>query len=102
MDGTFPAIPSGLFVEGPNELDVFAEEFWEGGGMHELGLTLYVEQTTCETETAWAGTEEGTIQFPGKNWATYFTYTVQEMGPVVNEGYDPLAVKKAQVRYRNF
>jgi len=74
MSGTFPAIPSGLFVEGPNELDVFAEELWTGGGMHELGLTLQVEQTTCETESAWAGTEEGKIQFDGKNWATYFKY----------------------------
>lgn len=75
MDGTFPAIPSGLFVEGPNELDVFAEELWAGGGMHELGLTLQVEQTTCEgeTETAWAAGED----FPGKNWATYFIYKVQ-------------------------
>jgi len=77
MDGTFPAIPSGLFTEGSNQLDVFAEDFWTGGGMHELGLTLQVEQTTCETESAWAGTEEGKIQFPGKNWATYFTYTVE-------------------------
>jgi len=73
MDGTIPEISSDLFVEGENVLDVFAEELWTGGGMHELGLTLQVEQTTCETETAWG---EG-IDFPGKNWATYFTYEVQ-------------------------
>jgi len=83
MDGTFPVIPSGLFDEGTNRLDVFAEEFWIGGGMHELGLTLEVEQTTCESETAWAANEEipegeeGTLQFDGKNWATYFEYTVE-------------------------
>ena len=78
MDGTIPAISSSLFIEGANNLDVFAEELWTGGGMHELGLTLQVEQTTCETETAWAGTEEGKIQFPGANWATYFDYIVTE------------------------
>jgi len=73
VDGTFPAIPSGLFVEGLNELNVFAEEFCVGGGMHKLGLTLQVEQTTCETETAWGAGED----FPGANWATYFNYAVQ-------------------------
>ena len=73
MDGTIPAISSGSFNEGANNLDVFAEELWTGGGMHELGLTLQVEQTTCQTETAWgAGTA-----FTGANWATYFEYTVQ-------------------------
>jgi len=81
MAGTFPVVPSGLFVEGANNLDVFAEELWTGGGMHELGLTLQVEQTTCESETAWAGTGEGTIQFEGKNWATYFEYTTIECPP---------------------
>jgi hypothetical protein len=30
-----------------------------------------------ETETAWGATEQGLIQFAGKNWATYFNYTVQ-------------------------
>jgi len=90
MDGTFPAIPSGLFTEVPNQLDVFTEEFWTGGGMHELFLTLQVEQTTCESETAWAANveilpedEEGTIQFDGKNWATYFEYTVECPPPSV-------------------
>ena len=73
MDGAIPAISSSLFVEGANVLDVFAEELWTGGGMHELGLTLEGEQTTCETETAWG---DG-LDFPGKNWATYFTYHVQ-------------------------
>jgi len=77
MDGTIPAISSSLFIEGANNLDVFAEELWTGGGMHKLGLTLQVEQTTtCETQTAWAGTAVGTLDFPGKNWATYFTYTI--------------------------
>jgi hypothetical protein len=28
------------------------------------------------SETAWAGTAIGKLPFPGKNWATYFTYTV--------------------------
>lgn len=74
MDGAIPAISSSLFVGGAtNVLDVFAEELWTGGGMHELGLTLQGEQTTCETETAWGAGED----FSGKNWATYFTYVVQ-------------------------
>ncbi len=73
MDGAIPAISSSLFVEGANVLDVFAEELWTGGGMHELGLTLEGEQTTCETETAWGnGTD-----FEQPNWAMYFTYHVQ-------------------------
>jgi len=77
MDGTFPAIPSGLFVEGPNALDVFAEEFWTGGGMHELGLTLQVEQTTCYDESAWGAEDIGEIEIvEGKSWATYFKYEV--------------------------
>ena len=75
MDGTIPAISSSLFVEGGNVLDVFAEELWTGGGMHELGLTLDVEETTCETETAWG---DGT-DFTQPNWAMYFSYLVQEM-----------------------
>ena len=74
MDGAIPAISSSLFVEGANVLDVFAEELWTGGGMHELGLTLEGEQTTCETETAWA---DG-LDFTHKNWATYFMYHVQQ------------------------
>jgi hypothetical protein len=73
MSGTIPEVSSSLFVEGSNVLDVFAEEFWTGGGMHELGLTLQGEQTTCETETAWG---DG-LNFTGKNWAMYFEYQVQ-------------------------
>ena len=82
MNGSFPAVPSGLFIVGLNNLDVFAEELWTGGGMHELFLTLQVEQTTCESETAWAGTGEGTIQFTGANWATYFEYLVTCPTPI--------------------
>ena len=29
-------------------------------------------------ETAWAGTDVGQLPFPGKNWATYFRYEVQD------------------------
>jgi hypothetical protein len=72
MDGAIPTISSSLFGEGANVLDVFAEEFWTGGGMHELGLTLEGEQTTCETETAWGEGEPF-----GTNWAMYFEYHVQ-------------------------
>jgi len=81
MDGAIPAISSSLFVEGPNVLDVFAEELWTGGGMHELGLTLQVEQTTCETETAWG---DGARFTPKGNWATYIEYHVQAYDLVDN------------------
>jgi hypothetical protein len=76
MDGTFPPIPSGLFNEGLNQLDVFAEEYWVGGGMHELGLSLEVEQTSgiCDCETAWG---EGDPIGDTGNWSMYFTYTIE-------------------------
>jgi len=88
MDGAIPEISSSLFVEGGNVLDVFAEELWTGGGMHELGLTLQGEQTTCETETAWGnGTD-----FEHPNWATYFTYHVQYMPTgVADDGWTSVA-----------
>jgi hypothetical protein len=97
MDGAIPEISSGLFVEGGNVLDVFAEELWTGGGMHELGLTLQVEQTTCETETAWAG---GTVIRPDKNWAMYFPYHVQ--GPRVAVGNQLRGLGEGGVRYKSF
>ena len=96
MDGAIPAISSSLFVEGANVLDVFAEELWTGGGMHELGLTLEGEQTTCETETAWA---DG-LDFTHKNWAMYFAYHVQ--GPSVEEGDHLASPGEGGVRYKSF
>ena len=34
----------------------------------------------CETyESAWGAVEQGETQFPGNNWATYFTYTVDKV-----------------------
>ncbi len=41
-----------------------------GGLIYEARVNYY-----AQNESAWAGTGVGTIQFPGKNWATYFTYT---------------------------
>jgi hypothetical protein len=96
MDGAIPAISSSLFVEGANVLDVFAEEFWTGGGMHELGLTLEGEQTTCETETAWGNG----IDFEQANWAMYFTYHVQ--GPTVEAGNLLGENGEGGVRYKSF
>jgi hypothetical protein len=87
MDGAIPAISSSLFVEGANVLDVFAEELWTGGGMHELGLTLEGEQTTCETETAWGNG----IDFEQPNWAMYFTYHVQGPTGVAGDGWTDVA-----------
>ena len=46
-----------------------------------VGTTLYIAAhadvvSGCSEETAWAGC--GTFTFPGRNWATYFTYEVQQ------------------------
>lgn len=42
------------------------------------GLIFEAEITSVQEETAWAGTDVGVEPFPGKNWATYFQYTVAE------------------------
>jgi hypothetical protein len=46
------------------------------------GTKLYIAahavvQNGCQEETAWADCEGPTAVFPGRNWATYVTYTVQ-------------------------
>ncbi|MBE3085144.1 MAG: thioester domain-containing protein [Bacteroidetes bacterium] len=39
---------------------------------------IIIVDVPCEgDETAWGATVQGEIQFPGKNWATYFNYTVE-------------------------
>jgi len=38
---------------------------------------IRLEKPCVQEESAWAGTGVGEIPFSGKNWATYFTYTVQ-------------------------
>jgi len=38
---------------------------------------VLLEKPCVQEESAWAGTEVGEMQFPGKNWATYFIYNVQ-------------------------
>jgi hypothetical protein len=40
---------------------------------------IRLEKPCVQEETAWGDGED----FPGKNWATYFTYTVQEPEPVL-------------------
>jgi len=59
----------GYLIHGQNKLDFVAEEYWWWGGMSKLDVKILWH----ETETAWA---DG-FGFPGKNWATYFTYGVQ-------------------------
>gem|GEM_PF-5992149 len=46
MSGAIPELSG--FSEGENIIDVFAEEFWSGGGMHELGLTLVYREVLTE------------------------------------------------------
>jgi len=44
-----------------------------------LAAHAAVTDQDAQKESAWAASEgPGTMPFPGKNWATYFTYTIQE------------------------
>ena len=45
---------------------------------------LTVDIYLYQEESAWAGTEEGEIQFDGKNWATYFTYEIENLLPTIS------------------
>lgn len=69
IPGTIPDVTG--FVSDSNSIDIFTEENEQWGGMGKLVLELDYELTY--TETAWA---DG-LDFPGKNWATYFNYTLQ-------------------------
>jgi hypothetical protein len=69
IPGTIPDVTG--FVSGSNSIDIFTEENERWGGMGRLVLELDYELTY--TETAWAAG----FDFPGANWATYFTYEVQ-------------------------
>ncbi|UCH89513.1 MAG: hypothetical protein JSV49_02380 [Thermoplasmata archaeon] len=69
-DGSFGGGAGGYIQEGTNTIDIVAEEFCQWGGMDRLNMKLKYYRT----ETAWG---EGT-DFLGKNWAMYFTYTVQD------------------------
>lgn len=42
-----------------------------------VALQDHVECTTYD-ETAWAGLDVGSKPFPGRNWATYFSYIISE------------------------
>jgi hypothetical protein len=59
----------------------------------EVGVPCYTID-----ETAWGAG----IEFPGKNWATYFTYLVQSPGPTVEPGEPAGKLKGFGVRYRSF
>ena len=68
---------------------------WSGGNPTGLLYKMDYQYQLLECcETAWAAG----FDFPGKNWATYFTYAVQEM-PVVTPGYSGLT-EAAGVRYK--
>lgn len=77
LPGTFPNLSLAEFTQGPNFLDVFAEENETGGGMAKLELVLgYSYQVTIpgDCETAWAG---GTRYNTQGNWATYLLYELR-------------------------
>lgn len=61
---------------GINTLDFIVRNYYQAGGTIESNPTgLIYKAAICYymLETAWA---DG-LDFPGKNWATYFTYTIQ-------------------------
>jgi len=79
---------SSQLMAGSNELWTMTRNYgWAGGPTgNPTGLIykLCYEYDLVTEESAWAANEEiepedeeGTIQFDGKNWATYFTYTVE-------------------------
>jgi hypothetical protein len=59
---------------------------WEVGDELYIAAHAVVRETgececdcTCQEETAWAGCpSDGDSLFPGRNWAVYFTYVVQD------------------------
>ncbi len=52
---------------------------WEvGDELHIAAHAVVKSECGCEEETAWGGCYfDNPLEFPGKNWAIYFTYTVQ-------------------------
>ncbi|MGB6371195.1 MAG: hypothetical protein WBF68_09250 [Atribacterota bacterium] len=84
---------------GSNELSFRVLNYFRTGTSTGNPAGLIFKADVCydyidQEETAWGSGED----FPGKNWATYFTYTVQEM-PVVTPGYSGLT-EAAGVRYK--
>jgi hypothetical protein len=68
-------------VTGPTECTADLV-FTETGPDDQLGMYLDDVSLKCVVynyiyESAWAATDVGVKDFPGKNWATYFTYNVQ-------------------------
>lgn len=61
---------------GTNSIEVRALNFFDWGSStgNPAGLAFNAEICYEEIETAWGAGSD----FPGKNWATYFTYNVQE------------------------
>ena len=75
-------VSSGL-IAGDNELWTMTRNYAWGGGPtgNPTGLIykLCYSYDVVTTETAWAGTRVGELAFPGKNWATYFTYELERV-----------------------
>jgi hypothetical protein len=71
IPGELPEVTA--FVAGANTIDIFTEENERWGGMGKPVLDLGCEYTSYET--AWG---DGT-DFPGRNWATYFNYTIEQV-----------------------
>ena len=66
------SITVGPLADGDHTINL---QHTKGDGTFWDWITL---EKPCEQwETAWAGTSVGEMPFAGKNWATYFTYTIQ-------------------------
>jgi hypothetical protein len=84
---------------GENNLQFIVKNWAQCSG-NPNGLVYKAEITyLSEDESAWAAGSD----FPGKNWATYLTYTVQEAseGPTVTPG-PPAWTRGAGVRYKGY
>lgn len=86
-------------VEGPNTLEFVTENWAQGSstdscdqlrnpnGVTYKGTVSYY----ADGETAWGCRDGNCFDFPGKNWATYFNYTVQcctNVPEVVNGSFE--------------
>ena len=81
IPGTIPEIGLADFNFNGNTLDIFVEEYSIFGAFHELFISLDYEYEVfhpeiTQDETAWGDGDRFT---PRGNWATYFTYTIQEV-----------------------
>jgi len=76
---------SGLnLLPGTNTLEVMVRNYFGSGGnptglIYKMDYEYQLVERELQVETAWGGEAIGQLPFEGKNWATYFNYTVQSV-----------------------